>query len=200
MVALTRWHLVRHGPLAAPWRGRIIGRTDAGVILPAPLAQPHPYLPAAARWVVSPRRRSQDTARYLGAAPADWWVEPDFAEQDFGAWEERTWHELIATEPHAVSYLEGYDHVRPPGGEHVGDLSARVLAAFTRLSTQHEGEELVAVLHAGPIRCLLAYILGFPLGSLLKVSIDHLSWTTLSGMPGSWQVERVNMPHPEVPA
>lgn len=192
MVAMTRWHLIRHGALAAPWRGQIVGVTDADAELPDPRRSP---FGAEARWLVTPRARTQQTARYLGAT--SWQVVPELAEQDFGAWEGGRWHDLIAQEPQAMAYLEAYDRVRPPGGESASDLSERVLRAFARLNQEHEGSELVAVLHAGPIRCLLAHALGFPVGQSLKLSIDHLSWTTLSGLPGAWQVERVNHALPE---
>jgi len=190
MAPLTRWWLVRHAPIASEWRGRIVGRTDVEADLAFDPAELRAGLPAEAVWLSSPLRRAVQTATALGA-PTLHHIDA-FAEQDHGDWEGETWSALARTDPEARAYWEAYDRLRPPGGESLEDVQRRVIPAFERLSVEHAGQNLVAVIHAGPIRCLLAHVLGFPLGNALKLSVDHLSVCRLEGMGPHWQVLSLN--------
>ncbi|MNK32454.1 bifunctional RNase H/acid phosphatase [compost metagenome] len=194
MASLTRWHLLRHAPIAPPWQGRIIGRTDADAELPADPQPRPPRWPSNATWIVTPLQRTQQTALWLGAEANRWHVVPELAEQDHGDWEGGRWTELLSQDPEARAYFEAYDVRRPPQGESLREVQIRCVEAFERLSRDFAGRDLVAVLHAGPIRCILAHALSFPLSSALKLSIEPLSLTRLTGTHGSWQVEGVNVP------
>lgn len=186
----TRWWLVRHAPIVPEKRGTIVGRTDAPAGLPIEAATPRRLLPETALWFVSPALRAAQTAAALGAT--SWATEPDLQEQDFGAWEGKTWAELLRTESLAGRYLEAYDRVRPPRGECLEDVRARVRPVLARLASELSARDVIVVTHAGPIRCLVCDVLGIPLGSALKLSIDHLSVTLLEGQAGAWQVRGVN--------
>lgn len=191
MAALTRWRLVRHAPTAAKWRGRIVGKTDAEAHLDFDPTLYRDLFSAESSWIVTPLSRTQQTALRLGADPAAWTVVPALAEQDFGAWEGRTWADL-ADDPAAAAFWGAYHRIRPPEGESLGDVARRARRAFREMSASLEGREIVAVLHAGTIRALLCGALGIPLGRAMQLSVSHLSVTTLEGAPGAWQVTGVN--------
>ncbi len=186
----TRWWLVRHAPVARERPGTIVGRTDVPARLPIDAAELRQRLPAAPVWVVSAATRALQTASALGAA--NWIVEPDLREQDFGSWEGATWAEVLERDAHAAAYLAAYDQVRPPRGECLADVRERVWPVISRLAAAGPGPDVVLVMHAGPIRCVLAQILGIPLGSALKLSVDPLSLSLAESAEGSWQVRSIN--------
>lgn len=184
-----RVFLVRHAPIEAVSRGLIIGRTDVAIeALPTAFAGPAPW-PAQAHWVVSPALRAQQTARWLGAAR--WQEEPDWWEQDHGRWERQTWAHLWDTDPEARVYLDDFARVRPPGGEHLGDVRRRAVRAFLRLPD--EGD-VVVVAHAGPIRCVLGWALGLPVRRAPFLEVGNLSCSVLQASPGGWRLLQLNVP------
>ncbi|MBM3274331.1 MAG: histidine phosphatase family protein [Candidatus Sericytochromatia bacterium] len=188
---MTRWFLIRHAPIEQAWSGRIVGRTDVGIESGADGTQLLRSLPPRATWVVSSLRRTSQTAAALGGR--DWQVVPALAEQDHGDWEGERWSDLLAIDPRAPEYLATYDRTRPPGGESLEDVRDRCIPAFTAISRQANASDVVAVLHAGPIRCILATVLDMPLSSALKLSVAPLSLTLLEGScDQGWQVVTVN--------
>ena len=186
----TRWWLIRHAPIAEPYRGRIVGRTDVEIARPVDVAALRQGLPERPEWVVSPALRARQTAEALGART--WRVVPELAEQDFGRWEGESWTELIDRDPEAARFQEAYDHIRPPGGEALLEVQRRCWSALEALAADPPAPDVVVVAHSGPIRCLVAKILEIPLGVVARLSIDYLSLTRIDGGPDFWQVRAVN--------
>ena len=97
----TRWWWIRHAPVTSHG-GRVYGQND----LPADCADEALFrglaaqLPGDALWLVTPLRRTRQTAEALFAAgapqPAELREEPDFLEQHFGSWQGLTYDELAA--------------------------------------------------------------------------------------------------------
>ena len=97
----TRWWWIRHAPVTTHG-GRVYGQND----LPADCADEALFrglaaqLPSDALWLVTPLRRTRQTAEALFAAgapqPAELREEPDFLEQHFGSWQGLTYDELAA--------------------------------------------------------------------------------------------------------
>src|SRR5262249_42530994 len=111
----TNLWLIRHAPVDGP-RGVIHG-PDAPADLgdAAAFAALKARLPVNAFAVCSPARRTRETAQALGLDPVE---QPDFREQDFGAWTGRR-HDHLAVELGAA-YREFWKFPgrnRPPGGE-----------------------------------------------------------------------------------
>ncbi len=190
MVGPVRFWLVRHAPIKREARGTIVGRTDVSAELPIAGRLTRAVLPDRALWVASPALRARQTADALGASELR--LEPDLLEQDFGVWEGATWDRLLAEEPHAAAFLAAYDRLQPPGGESLDQVRLRAWAALERIAAVAETPDVVLVIHSGPIRCLLAEILGIPLNQALKLSVDHLSVSPIEGGPWGWQVRGIN--------
>lgn len=201
---VTRWWWVRHAPVTSH-DGRIYGQGDvpANVSDRAAFAALARLLPTGAIWVTSHLRRTQETAQAV--ADAGHWVptliiEPDLAEQDFGAWQGLRWSELPQVRGGAAhSFWVAPAHQTPPGGESFLDVIARVGRAIARLGTAHVGRDLIVVGHGGSIRAALALALEIPPERALAFTIDNLSLTRIdhfssaSGEP-AWRVGAVNHP------
>lgn len=203
----TRWWWVRHArvPGAA---GRIWGQTDRSCDTSdaesfRALAA---ILPAGAVWVVSPLKRTRETAEAIadgGLAVPDPVVEPEFAEQNFGRWQGLSWAEMQAHDPAAYGAF-WRDPVRnaPPEGESFVAQIGRSRAAMERLTAEHAGRDIVCVSHGGTIRAAVATGLGLSPEAAMAVVVDNLSVTRihhvedglLRGSGGVWLVQGVNAP------
>ena len=186
MSATTQLWLIRHAPVDGP-RG-VIHAADA----PADLSDAVTFaalkarLPAHAHAVCSPMRRTRETAGRLGLAAV---TEPDFAEQDFGAWTGRR-HDDLAAEPGAA-YHEFWKSPavnRPPGGESFVDQIERARSGLARLPAG----DAVLVVHSGTIRAVLAIALELSPETALRFMIDPLSLTRIDRLDAGWRVGAVN--------
>lgn len=190
MAAVTRWWLMRHAPVSPEHRGSIVGWSDVAADTSFDPAPYQACLPSDAVWVVSPLRRARETAQALGGVALR--VVPGFKEQHFGDWEGKRWEDLAAKDARATRFLTDYHSERPPAGESLADVHARCLPEFFRLSQELAGRDMVAILHAGPIRCILAEILEIPLGKSLRLSIAPLSLSRIEGVASAWQLICLN--------
>ena len=195
---ITRWWLVRHAPVQNPKR-LVYGQSD----MPADLSDEKALaalagqLPGDAVWVTSHLSRTHDTARSLQAfmdkdiAPQ---AESGFAEQHFGDWELQNWNDLPKGE--TTRFWTDFARQHPPKGESFADVVARVGLVFGRLSADWAGRDIVAVVHGGTVRAMLANALGLSLETALAFHIDTLGLTTLEYIDGvdepGWRVTAVN--------
>jgi alpha-ribazole phosphatase len=186
MSVATQLWLIRHAPVDGP-RG-VIHAADA----PADLSDISAFaalklrLPASAHAICSPMRRTRETAAMLRLDAVD---EPDFAEQDFGAWTGRR-HDDLAAELGAAyrEFWKSPARSRPPGGESFVDQIERARAGLARLPAG----DAVLVVHSGTIRAVLAIVLELSPDSALRFTIDPLSLTRIDRLESGWRVVGVN--------
>ncbi len=200
---VTRWWLVRHAPVVGQ-NGRIYGSNDvdADVSDKATFRELATRLPHDSVMVTSHLTRARHTAAALvesGLRVAEHVVEADLGEQDFGVWQGRSWDDISATDEAAGTHkfwTAPASHA-PPGGESFRDVIERVSRVVQRLTDQHGGRDIVAVIHGGSIRAALAHALaldpeialGFATEYLSTTRIDHVSG---AGIGGNWRVAFVN--------
>jgi broad specificity phosphatase PhoE len=178
--------LVRHGESAANAAGELLGRREspltergrgqvtalAGVLAARPIA----------RVVTSPLGRARDTAAALGLGPA---VEVDerWIEVDYGELEGRRLSDVPADVWRRWRVDPSF---RPPGGETLEEVGARVRAACDELfaapgqGARGEGD-VVVVSHVSPIKAAVAWSLGAADGiawrlQLATASITRVGW------------------------
>ena len=153
-------------------------------------------LPRPAHWVVSPLSRTLRTAEAIfraGYPAAPLAVEPGLAEQDLGAWQGLPHAELpplLSRPAHAFWPLAGEE--RPPGGESMAEVVARVGAALERLAGARPGGDVVVVSHGGAIRAAVAHALRISADNALHLSVQNLSLSRLERHPAGWRVVSVN--------
>jgi len=163
-------------------------------------------LPHDAVWLVSHLKRTHQTASAIIAArvaatvPAPI-ITSELAEQHFGDWQGMTYADLEAQR--GTDYLRFWHspaRERPPGGESFEDVVARVGGAMARITAEHAGRDIVAVVHGGTIRAALAValgieaerVLGFAVDTCSVTRLDHLSTGTAAA---AWRIVAVNQ-HP----
>lgn len=203
----TRWWWVRHAPVTTHG-GKIYGQKD----VPCDTSDRDAFeglariLPKRAIWVTSNLRRAMDTAAAIFEAGADYvepLIEPDFAEQSFGDWQDYSWDDLHAQgSPAYHTFWESPGRNAPPGGESLADLIARTDLGIQRLNIDHRGRDIVAVTHGGTIRAALALALdmepidamSFKIDNLSVTCIDHFDAGMFKGHGRSCRIDGVNMP------
>lgn len=174
---MTPLYLLRHGPTEASAAGAPLGRLDLPV---SPEGEARwPAVKASllalplARVICSPLQRSRRHAQDLGLPCT---VVEALQEQAFGAWDGRPWAslELEATAPFFADPIQAV----PPGGESFAACAARAVEALEGLAIW-EGPPTLILAHGGPLRALLAHLLGLPLARAVDLAWDPLGLSLL---------------------
>lgn len=137
--------------------------------------------------VSSPASRCLRPARCLGH---DVSADLRLREMNFGDWEGRTWSDIAVDE--IARWNADLMTVSPPNGESLGQMYART-EEFLAAARAFDGDTLVAFAHAGPIRCLLASVLGMQPSQLFRLRIDLGSASTVSLGEGGDVLEFMNL-------
>jgi alpha-ribazole phosphatase len=167
---------IRHAPVA--WEGICYGRADA----PAPVdaarvaetvaALRASVVRAAEIWT-SPSPRCALVAARMGTAlglPLGY--DARLMELSFGSWEGLAWDEIERRDPAALDrWMSDWKRARPPGGEALGELEARVREFLRERAS--EASELLLVTHAGVMRCLRVLERG-SWDDAMRWSVPHL--------------------------
>lgn len=137
-------------------------------------------LPIAAVYC-SPLERAVETARAI-AEPRQMHLQTveDVGEVRYGDWEGGDLKELSRHElwPGVQFYPSGTRF--PGGGETLGEVQMRAVAALDRLRTQHPQEMIAVVSHADLIRLVTAYYIGMHIDLFQRLVIGTASVTALS--------------------
>ncbi len=198
----TRLWLIRHALVAENERAMLYGVMDVSLCPDALASQGPTYraiaarLPRPAAWCCTPLSRTRRTAEAIFAAgyPAQpLRIVPGLIEQDLGDYQglvHAALPPLLQAPAHPFWPLAG--HERPPGGESVADMLARVAVALDELAGAYAGQDVVVVSHGGAIRAALAHALRLDADQALHFSIHNLSLTRLDRLPEGWRVGCVN--------
>ena len=197
----TSFWLIRHALVAENARAFLYGVMDVPLCEPTLLEQGPMYrslatrLPRQAEWVITPLSRTRRTAETIfahGYPVRELTVEPELIEQHLGEWQGLPHHELPAKRypQHAFWPLSGQE--KPPGGESMEEVIARVGAAMERLAETQAGGNVVVVSHGGAIRGAIAHALRIGADNALHLSIQNLSLTRLERSEDGWRVICVN--------
>lgn len=101
-------------------------------------------------------------------------VDDRLREMDFGAWEGKTAEQLLRTDGEQLTrFWRNPDRHTPTGGESLATVQARVLLAWRTLTKRCAGERVLMISHGGPIRVILAHVLGMPSRHLLRLELPH---------------------------
>lgn len=180
-----RLFLVRHGETEWNRERRIQGQVDVplnerGRLQADGLAARLAREPLAAVYS-SDLSRALETAQAI-ALPHGLPVapEPSLRELRFGAWEGLHEEEIQAGYPEEYrAWRSDSVRHRPPGGETILELYARVTAVYHRIREKHLGQSVVVVAHGGPIRALVLHVLGAPILSYPRLRLHTASLTLI---------------------
>jgi len=198
----TRFFLIRHALVEPSARAMLYGNMDVALCDLALREEAALYrwlaarLPSPARWVVTPLIRTKATAAAIfaaGYAEQPLVVEPDMAEQSLGEWQGIS-HEAL-TERLRVAPHPFWPHAaaeRPPGGESVDDVRARVGPVLEGLAESLPGQDIVMIAHGGTIRAAISHALDLCAHQALSFAVKNLSLTRLEKHGEDWRVASVN--------
>jgi broad specificity phosphatase PhoE len=188
--------LVRHGETEANAQRRLLGRLESPLTARgrAQAQTLGAMLRPVARVVSSPLGRALDTASALGLdAPVEVderWVEVDYGEYDgepLGALPAEVWRQW-RSDP----------RFRPPGGETLEEMGARVRAACAELFAEdgrgaRQEADVVVVSHVSPIKAAVAWALGTDDALSWRLYLATASITVIGWGPGGPVLHRYNV-------
>lgn len=140
----------------------------------------------------SPLERAVETAEPLARARGvEVRVADEFGEMRCGGWTGRTFGELDA-DPLWRRFNAFRSGTRPPGGETMLEVQARMLAGLERLGAAHADEAVAVVSHADPIKAVIAHFAGMPLDFFLRLEISPASVSVVGLGPYAPRILLVN--------
>ncbi len=156
--------LLRHGRTGANALGLLQGRIDnplddTGLLQAARAAE---LIGPVTRVISSPQLRARQTAAAFGEPVV---LDERWAELDYGEWDGLPIGDLP---PGTWDRWKADLDLRPPGGETLRELGARVRAALEGLEVGPD-EEVLVVSHVSPIKAAIAWTLGVD---------DRVAWRT----------------------
>ena len=196
--------VVRHGRTAWNASGRYQGHTDVELDeVGRAQARAVARDLATTRFdlaVASDLLRARETAKIV-LAGHDVTLEADerLREMRFGAWEGRTWAEIVATTPELRRIDPSPRVLTPPGGETFADVVTRVAAAYESLRERViPGGRVLVVTHAGPLHAFVRIVLGESESAALAVKFSPASITRFDVDASGARLVAINVvPEPE---
>ena len=157
----TRFVLLRHGQTPMSAAKQYSGRSDPqltelGVEQARASARTIAQRGGIDVIVTSPLTRCRQTAQAVGdALGLDVEVVDDLIEQDFGAWEGKTFAEAHELDPQLHDSWLADPTIAPPQGESLQKLHNRVRRARRDLQQRHPGCTILVVSHVSPIKSFI---------------------------------------------
>jgi broad specificity phosphatase PhoE len=140
----------------------------------------------------SPVSRAIETAAAATERPAsDVRVRDEFTEIEFGEWTGLTVDEVDRDPRHKV-WNTVRSLARPPSGETMLEVQARMVLGVEALRRDHPDETVAVFSHGDPIKCAILYLLGMPIDFYDRIDVDPGSITT--AFVGDWgaKIHRLN--------
>jgi len=168
--------LLRHGEPEGGSRFR--GRTD-DILTKQGWKQLHAAAPKELRWeriISSPAKRCAQFAKALAATQQQAYCQEEWLwEMDFGEWDGLTATEINTRDPEWLgNFWQNPTHQTAPGGEPFLQFQQRVLKGWKQLVGQPVTKVLL-ITHGGPIRLILAEVLGMPVHNLMRLEVPYAS-------------------------
>jgi ribonuclease H / adenosylcobalamin/alpha-ribazole phosphatase len=177
---MLRLFLIRHGETADNTQMRYLGTrdkplTENGVWQARRVAEALSQLPIKIV-ISSPLRRAADTAAGIrDACGIELRKDARLAEGSFGSWEGLTRSEVLELGNRHAELLTRWESdpsCAPPGGESIESIQTRIVALANELIGEFPNASVALVSHVGPIKALLAAVLGIPLQASRRLFLD----------------------------
>jgi probable phosphoglycerate mutase len=139
----------------------------------------------------SPLERARQTAEPIAKRVGRSVQENEgLVEIDFGAWTGTAFRDL-ERDPRWAAWNSARSVSRPPYGESMMEVQARVVGALETLRGLYREKAVVLVSHADVIRAVLLYHLGLPLDAYARVEVEPASVSTLA--VGDWGAKLIRL-------
>lgn len=140
----------------------------------------------------SPLERAMETAQAVAnACGLEVKIHEGIGEVQYGEWNGQPLRKLVRN-PLWRSVQVYPSGTRFPGGETLGEMQARVVAALEEIKAAHPGGIVAAVAHADVIKAAVAYYAGVPLDLFQRLVISPASVTVLAFGPLGPRLLRLN--------
>jgi len=144
--------------------------------------------------ISSPRERAQETAepiaQELGLTMR---ISNALDEVNFGGWQGQSFSAL-ASDPGWQRWNAFRSMTRPPRGETITEVQARMMGEMLHLHATDPGGEFILVSHAEPIRASLLHVLGLSPDLWSRIEIEPASISTIVLDETGGRILRMNMP------
>ena len=186
---MTLLYLVRHGRTAWNDEGRYQGQCDPpldslGQQQAQEVAVQLRNLPLTAIYS-SDLQRAQQTALALSnliGLPVR--LDPRLREIDMGRWAGQVVATIRTAEPALFARWRSAPlTVRPPAGETVPELAARVAGALDDITRAHPGETVAVFTHGAAIATVRCAAQGLSLDSIWQMLMENASWEVVQYTP-----------------
>ena len=171
----TEFWLIRHGQTDWNQLGLYQGQSDiplneTGTRQAVEIASHLASLgqPFSAVYTSDLLRASQTAERIAASLALPLIPEPGLREICLGAWEGGPYKEIKSHYHRLAELGEDPAQFRPPGGETVAEVAARITETVNRIAAQHPGERVLMVLHGVVISSLLCSARGIPLAEVYQ--------------------------------
>lgn len=182
-----RLHLVRHGETDINASGRLQGTTNS-TLTDRGRAQARELAVASLTWnpiavYSSPLQRARGVASAIadlsGLSVTD---EPRIIEMEMGELEGVTVQEMRDGWPELYQgWRRDASSVTMPGGESLGDVQRRAMAAIDEIDERYGADDtVIAVTHNFTIRCIVASVIDLPLANINHMDLSLGSRTTIT--------------------
>ncbi|MCX5402066.1 histidine phosphatase family protein [Streptomyces sp. NBC_00102] len=152
-------------------------------------------VPCAGLHLSGPSERCLCTARALGLPVT---AEPRLRDWEMGRWRGRRLSDVAAAEPDGIADWLGDPAATPHGGESMLALIGRVggwLDSLTGVVGAGEaGGRMIAVAEPSVVRAAVVHAVRLPPEAFWRLDVAPLSFTTLTGRSGRWNLSLGAMP------
>jgi len=193
------YYLIRHGETSWNKDNRIQGWTDIslseyGLKQASVLALALKHIPIHAVYSSDLLRAYQTAQAYESMSGHKAVLDPMLREIHFGAWEGKTWQEII--DENKDVYASGlYDDPdnRIHQGESMNMFKKRAANHFLDIVKKHPNEDIVLFTHGGNIRMIILEILNKPIDFKNHIQIDNASITVIDqNREGNLNIVKIN--------
>ncbi|MCJ7745622.1 MAG: alpha-ribazole phosphatase [Actinobacteria bacterium] len=103
-------------------------------------------------------------------------VDRRLREIDLGRWDGKTYSEIIERDGEILrKWTADPSSVTVPGGESLTEVQERAMKWFSQVVAEHPEGTVLASSHGGPIRSILAAVIGLPLSKIFRLQVDLAS-------------------------
>lgn len=120
-------------------------------------------------------------------------VDKRLSELDLGRWDGETYKEIFEKDAEILKkWTKDPTSVTIPGGESLEAVQERAMAWLSEATGLYPDGVILASSHGGPIRALMAGVVGLPLSNLFRLTVDLASVSVLNCMGKFSNLESMN--------